>query len=640
MTASLRPLLTKFGLASRAPLELDARAKLLAAVHRGAPMGIAASVVLPVLTLAAFWDSGNRLALAGWCLIMLCLTASGLRFYFGYRYDMTRMTLAAHTRKWWTGMRIMSAVGGLAWGSSAGLYLVSPSLEFSSLLMIVIIGVAAGAVLSQAPVPSNLLILGTGILTPHFALAEQAFPEHGLYVRGVLLFFAAFLARHAANIHSTLVREIQLENESRQLARRYQDEKQRALSASEEKSRFLAAASHDLRQPVHALVLLVEALRARNQSESLAPLVEQLASGAQTIDLLFRSLLDLSKLESRKTSPTLEPVDLGEVITEVVQQFLPDARAKGLTLTQRIPPLPVFGMAEPVLLRRALFNLLQNALRYTSHGGVMVTLRVRQKHLRIEVWDTGIGIAPEHQKDIFSSYYQVENPERDPSQGLGLGLAIYKECVRLLRGTFGVRSVPGRGSMFWMALRPVPADITRRWLPSAAQRAEAGGAGSAALLRRGARGGRRCADPQGLARAARSVGRGSAQRGGRPDGRSAACARPAAADHLLRPAPARQGRWPAAAGALAGQSSRGPCRAADRRSQLGGACPCRGGGLPAAGQADGSEHAARAAQALAARARRRAASGLLKDGRVNGAAARGAVCVTPSRSGGSAPCAR
>lgn len=107
-------------------------------------MGIAASVVLPVLTLAAFWDSGNRLALAGWCLIMLCLTASGLRFYFGYRYDMTRMTLAAHTRKWWTGMRIMSAVGGLAWGSSAGLYLVSPSLEFSSLLMIVIIGVAAG----------------------------------------------------------------------------------------------------------------------------------------------------------------------------------------------------------------------------------------------------------------------------------------------------------------------------------------------------------------------------------------------------------------------------------------------------------------------------------------------------------------
>ncbi|MWP02982.1 hybrid sensor histidine kinase/response regulator, partial [Escherichia coli] len=154
----------------------------------------------------------------------------------------------------------------------------------------------------------------------------------------------------------TLVREIQLENESRQLARRYQDEKQRALSASEEKSRFLAAASHDLRQPVHAIVLLVEALRARNQSESLAPLVEQLASGAATIDLLFRSLLDLSKLESRKTSPTLEPVDLGEVITEVVQQFMPDARAKGLTLTARIPPLPVYGMAEPVLLRRALFN--------------------------------------------------------------------------------------------------------------------------------------------------------------------------------------------------------------------------------------------------------------------------------------------
>ena len=101
LNAPLRIFFTKFGLASRAPLELDARAKLLAAVHRGAPMGIAASVVLPALTVAAFWtDASIRPALLGWCLIMLCLTASGLRFYFGYRYDLTRMTLAPHTRKW------------------------------------------------------------------------------------------------------------------------------------------------------------------------------------------------------------------------------------------------------------------------------------------------------------------------------------------------------------------------------------------------------------------------------------------------------------------------------------------------------------------------------------------------------------
>ncbi len=287
-------------------------------------------------------------------------------------------------------------------------------------------------------------------------------------MRCVLLFFAAFLARHAANIHSTLVREIQLENESRQLARRYQDEKQRALSASEEKSRFLAAASHDLRQPVHALVLLVEALRARNQSESLAPLVEQLASGAQTIDLLFRSLLDLSKLESRKTSPTLEPVDLGEVITEVVQQFLPDARAKGLALTQRIPPLPVFGMAEPVLLRRALFNLLQNALRYTSHGGVMVALRVRQKHLRIEVWDTGIGIAPEHQKDIFSSYYQVENPSVIRARGWAWGWRSTRSACGCCGAPTACARSPGAARCSGWRCGPCRPRSRRRWPPSRA----------------------------------------------------------------------------------------------------------------------------------------------------------------------------
>jgi CheY-like chemotaxis protein len=83
---------------------------------------------------------------------------------------------------------------------------------------------------------------------------------------------------------------------------------------------------------------------------------------------------------------------------------------------------------------------------------------VRQRNVRLEVWDTGLGITPEHLPDIFSPYYQVGNPQRDLSQGLGLGLAIFKECVRLMRGTYGVRSVPNRGSVFWFALAPVPED--------------------------------------------------------------------------------------------------------------------------------------------------------------------------------------
>ncbi len=440
-----------------AQLDVETRAKLMAIVHKNSPTAIVASVLLPALTTLGFWNDASHSALLGWCAVMLLLTVGGLWFYVGYQRDHASMSRSAHTRKWWNNMRAVAFLTGVTWGSSALLHLYTGSVVFSSVLYLLTLGVLAGGAVSQAPVPSNLVYAGVPILVPNILMAEFAFPGHGAYVQGLLVIYGLMLSRHAFNLQVTLVRAIQLEGDSRRLARQFQDEKERALHASEEKSRFLAAASHDLRQPVHALVMLVEALRARNQSSALHPLVEQVAAGTQTIDLLFRSLLDLSKLEGRKVLPTLEPCELGALIRDVMSQFAADARESGLTLTPRVPD-ELYAMAEPVLLRRALFNLVQNALRYTQRGGVLVTARQRRKNVRLEVWDTGAGVTPEHLPDIFSPYYQVHNPQRDPSQGLGLGLAIFKECVRLMRGTYGVRSVPGKGSVFWFALATVPAE--------------------------------------------------------------------------------------------------------------------------------------------------------------------------------------
>jgi len=440
-----------------APLDVETQARLMGIVHKGTPSIIVSAVLLPALTAYAFWDSANHLALLGWFAVMQVLTAGCILFHLGYQRDSATMSRSAHTRKWWNNMRAVAFLTGLTWGSSALLHLYTNSTVFSSALYLLALGVLAGGAVSQAPVPSNLIYAGVPILVPNILIAEFAFPGHGGFVQLLLAIYVVMLGRHAVNLQGTLVRALQLEGDSRRLARQFQEEKERALHASEEKSRFLAAASHDLRQPVHALVMLVEALRARNQSTALHPLVEQVAAGTQTIDLLFRSLLDLSKLEGRKVLPTLEPCELGELIRDVMSQFAADARDSGLTLTPRVPD-ELYAMAEPVLLRRALFNLVQNALRYTERGGVLVTARQRRKHVRLEVWDTGSGVTPEHLPEIFSPYYQVNNPQRDPSQGLGLGLAIFKECVRLMRGTYGVRSVPGKGSVFWFALAPAPAE--------------------------------------------------------------------------------------------------------------------------------------------------------------------------------------
>ncbi|MCD9123039.1 hybrid sensor histidine kinase/response regulator [Cupriavidus sp. UGS-1] len=439
------------------PLDADTEAKLLAAVHRVVPSGIVAALLLPGLTTAAFWHEASRGALLAWCAAMLLQAAGCAWFYLGYLRDIPHLSRSAHTRKWRDPMRAVAVLAGLSWGSAALLHLVSSSAVFSGVLLVLTLGALAGGASSQAPAPVNLLYVGIPILVPNLLLAGYAFPGHGGYIRLLLLIYALMLARHALNLHGSLVRAIRLEGESRRLARQFQQEKERALHASEEKSRFLAAASHDLRQPVHALVMLVEALRARNDSPALRPLVEQVAAGTQTIDLLFRSLLDLSKLEGRKVLPTLEPCDAGQLVREVCDQFAGDARAAGLRLSPRVAG-ELHAMAEPVLLRRALFNLVQNALRYTRQGRVLVAARMRGAQVRIEVWDTGAGIPAEHLPEIFGPYFQVHNPQRDRSHGLGLGLAIFKECVRLMRGTYGVRSVPGKGSMFWFTLNPAPAE--------------------------------------------------------------------------------------------------------------------------------------------------------------------------------------
>lgn len=331
----MNALLNKFLPPPGPPLDTETRARLLATVHRVSPTAIAASLILPALTTAAFWHEADHVALLVWCAVMLGLTVGASWFYFGYKRDSGKLSRSAHTRKWWNNMRLIAFVTGVTWGSSALLHLYAHSVVFSSVLYLLTLGVLAGGATSQSPVPSNLVFAGVPILVPNVLLAEFAFPGHGGYVQLLLAIYALMLARHVLNLQHTLVRAIQVESDTRRLAKQFQEEKERALHASEEKSRFLAAASHDLRQPVHALVMLVEALRARNQSSSLHPLVEQVAAGTQTIDLLFRSLLDLSKLEGRKVLPTLEPCDLNALIHDVMSQFAADARERALAQPAR-----------------------------------------------------------------------------------------------------------------------------------------------------------------------------------------------------------------------------------------------------------------------------------------------------------------
>lgn len=452
-------LLTELSAAlSPRPLDRRTRGKLLAASQRMIPIAALAGVIVPVLITLGFRESVAPEALWVWTAEMLVLSVVMFLVHMQYRKERRQMPPAEHTARWWSRMRLLASAIGLGWASAGLLHAYASSPVFTVVLFVLMLAVLAVASSTYAAVPGSLLQCAAPVLLAAFLLAQLTFPEQIAYVTVLVFFYAGLLAYHALSIHRTLCREIALERGSRRLARRFYEERQRALEASEEKSRFLAAASHDLRQPVHALVMLVEALRVRNRSDDLHPLVEQVAAGTQTIDLLFSSLLDLSKLEGRKQLPQLVPCDIAALIDEVVNQFSGDARANGLTLRGN-RPAELNALAEPVMLRRALYNLVQNALRYTPDGGVIVRGRLRAGDVRIEVWDTGVGIASAHTAEIFSPYFQVENAHRDLSQGLGLGLAIFRECVRLMQGQYGVRSVPGRGSVFWFSLKIASAPL-------------------------------------------------------------------------------------------------------------------------------------------------------------------------------------
>ncbi|MEI7537151.1 MAG: ATP-binding protein [Comamonadaceae bacterium] len=221
-----------------------------------------------------------------------------------------------------------------------------------------------------------------------------------------------------------------------------------AEDASRAKTRFLAAASHDLRQPTHALGMFVARLGQLEHNTETSYLIERLDTSVQVMRDLLDALLDISRLDVGVVPVNLQAFMLSEVFGQLKTELALVAAEKGLSL--RVRPCNAWVLSDPVQLRRILLNLLSNALRYTRAGNVLMACRVKDggHSAWIEVWDTGIGIAPEHQAEVFREFYQVDNLARERSKGLGLGLNIVQRTARLLGHRLELCSRPGQGSRF------------------------------------------------------------------------------------------------------------------------------------------------------------------------------------------------
>ena len=224
--------------------------------------------------------------------------------------------------------------------------------------------------------------------------------------------------------------------------------RQTAESANVAKSRFLAAASHDLRQPLQANSLFVSALARTPLSADQEKIVQHITLATSTLGELLNALLDISKLDAGVIIPQLAPVELYDIFQRLDNEFASLAMEKKLRFKLFFPAQSLVLLTDRQLLLGLLRNLVGNAIRYTDWGGILIGARLRGKRLLIQVWDTGIGIKEEFLPRIYEEFFQADNPQRDRNQGLGLGLAITRRMADLLGYSLSCHSRYGRGSLF------------------------------------------------------------------------------------------------------------------------------------------------------------------------------------------------
>lgn len=369
---------------------------------------------------------------------------------------------AAIARQAWSPRRCAStlvclfAAIGVAWGWLPLHSLNDPDPTTMMVGIGLVAGISAGVLTMNAPVlPVYLAYVATAVplLGSACFLFGGQLTAVGWGTAVYALVTIGFAAHSEQAIHDAIV--LRFENSElvarlKETMARAEAARDEALAANAAKSRFLAAASHDLRQPTHALGLLLDVLGRSELDDHQRRVLGNLVAAAGATRAMLNTLLDFSRIEAGVLQPRLRRFGLQELLTRIENELAIDADAKGLLYRTHETAWSV--RSDPALVELVLRNLVSNAIRYTERGGVLVGVRRRGAKAVIEVWDTGIGIAPDKHAEVFREFHQLGNPERDRRKGLGLGLAICEGIARTLGHELALGSRPGKGSVFRFAI--------------------------------------------------------------------------------------------------------------------------------------------------------------------------------------------
>ena len=418
------------------------------------PSLLAAAFTLPVIVFLMAGEV-HTVVLVAWALLLLSVLLYRYRLIGVYRlrYDSVggamRMTFVE--RYGWTW-----ALVGLFWGGSVTLTFQQASVQTQFVCGLVVLG---NGLLSLTAFSAYLPIFRkyTGFLVGSVMAGlilplawMDVTPARFKLVISLVVLLAVFwwLLRMAGERLNQVHRSsFELQFSNQELIDSLTQQTRASLRAVATKNRFLASAAHDLRQPVHALSLYADWLA--TEPEMARDISPRILQSTRAINELFDSLFDLTRIDAGNYKVRLQHVDVEQLFADLATQFEPVAAGKSLKLKTRARPMTIW--ADPVVLRRILGNLLSNALRHTQRGGVLLGLRQREDMLMFEVWDTGVGIAREHQQAIFQEFFRVSQ-HQGTEDSLGLGLTIVSRLATLMGYQLALSSEANRGSVFRVML--------------------------------------------------------------------------------------------------------------------------------------------------------------------------------------------
>ncbi|MFT3779184.1 MAG: hybrid sensor histidine kinase/response regulator [Ottowia sp.] len=353
--------------------------------------------------------------------------------------------------------------------------LMPPGTETPERILILLLGqfsVLMGAVpvisTWRAMVPVVTIPLALGVAT---RFAWMGGPV-GWFTCAVGVIFGASMARFALSQHQVLRRALIDQIEKELLSEQLMRQSIELQRLNQERSRFFASASHDLRQPVHALALFSRALQRDLQDHPARAVADRVVQATDAVSGLLNAMLDISKIDAGTVVPRPAEIAIDQLFLRLAHLFESRASEAGIALRFHTGPEVLSTDSELVL--RVLANFVDNAIKYSARG-ILISARARGPKVRLAVWDTGRGIAVDHLELVFDEFYQVDNPHRDVTRGLGIGLAIARRLARLVGGEVGVRSRLGCGSVFWLDLprhAPLPTPAPEAPPPAAAPAAD------------------------------------------------------------------------------------------------------------------------------------------------------------------------